>query len=107
MFSECFQVRLDVLLSNHKKLANSYNILGGMYVTKRKYHKAIELYQKATDIDITKAPQDQRQILFIRHLDMTTAYKRVRDYPVARQHLNQAIQIVGKGRSDSFYYFAV
>ena len=56
---------------------------------------------------MTKTPQDHKESLFIRHLNMATAYKFVGAYPVARQHLDQAMQIVGEGRSDSFYYVAV
>ena len=53
---------------------------------------------------MTKAPQDHKNILFIRHLNMVTAYKVVVDYLVARQRLHQALQVGGEGRSDSFYY---
>ena len=56
---------------------------------------------------MTKVSQDQKKILFIRHLNMATAYEFIGDYPVARQHLDQAMQVEGEGRSDSFYYFAV
>ena len=88
MFLSCLQVRLKVLPSDHEGVANSYNILGKVYVTKRQHYKVIELYQKAVDIDMTRALQHHKRALFIRHLNMATAQNFIGDSLIARQHLD-------------------
>ena len=107
MFLECLRIRLNALPSDHAEVANSYNNLGKVYVTKRQYHKAIDLYQKAINIDMTKEPQDRQKILYIRHLNMATAYRFIGKSLVARQHLNEAFQSAREGLRDPSYYVAV